>query len=275
MARAAAHPIQRPLRLPGRRVWIALAVAAAVVALAVVGYPWLERSSLVEVRKTTVEGVGGYQADKIAAALERAGAGMSTLDPDEAALRAAVKDFATVRGISVDTDLPNGLIVTVREDRPVAVLASGDTRVPVAADGRPLPGLPTGDLPLVPTRGAIDGQGALPAPTVRVLEALRLAPPAMRRQVRFGGVADATGLTFALRSGITLRFGGSDRLRAKWIAAESVLADPDLGSPTYIDVREPDRPAAGGVLPTAGATTGQATAPGQADPQVQPETPVP
>ncbi len=49
-----------------------------------------------------------------------------------------------------------------------------------------------------------------------------------------------------LRGGIPVRFGNGSRATEKWAAAAAVLADPKLDSLTYLDVRVPERPAAGG-----------------------------
>jgi cell division protein FtsQ len=55
------------------------------------------------------------------------------------------------------------------------------------------------------------------------------------------------GWTLPLRRGPTLYFGGSERLAAKWAATATVLADPTSNGATYLDVRLPERPAAGGL----------------------------
>jgi hypothetical protein len=53
------------------------------------------------------------------------------------------------------------------------------------------------------------------------------------------------GLTAQLRNGPTLYFGDASRLNAKWIAVSQVLGDPGSTGAAYIDVTDPDRPAAG------------------------------
>ena len=98
----------------------------------------------------------------------------------------------------------------------------------------------------------------------RAVAALAAAPPALRARVRRVYLGP-NGLTLPLRNGPTLYFGGSERLRAKWIAAATVLADPTSTGATYIDLRLPERPAAGGLE--------QPPAPGTDGPQVAPATP--
>jgi cell division protein FtsQ len=75
------------------------------------------------------------------------------------------------------------------------------------------------------------------------------------------------GWTLPLRDGPTLYFGGFERLAAKWAAAATVLADRSSAGATYLDLRLPERPAAGGLEdpaatqgPSATGTTPGATA---------------
>ena len=49
-----------------------------------------------------------------------------------------------------------------------------------------------------------------------------------------------------------MRFGSSSGAAAKWAAAAAVLADPKLDGLTYVDVRVPERAAAGGASPAPG-----------------------
>ena len=56
--------------------------------------------------KVRISGVSGPQAHAIEAALRSAAHGMSTLDLDTAALRAAVAQFAVVRGLHASTHFP-------------------------------------------------------------------------------------------------------------------------------------------------------------------------
>jgi hypothetical protein len=62
------------------------------------------------------------------------------------------------------------------------------------------------------------------------------------------------GLVAVLSSGPKLRFGDGGRLRAKWIAALRVLSDPAARTAAYIDLRVPERPAAGGLSVAQGGT---------------------
>jgi cell division protein FtsQ len=252
-------------------------VAVLIVILLGVGcvasYYWVRDSSLMAVRTASVEGVNGYKAQEIRKRLETAAIGLSTVNTDVSALRAAVADYPTVRSIAVDGQPPHDLTIIVKEDRPLAVLQAGDKRVTVGAGGRLLEGVPAGDVPIVPVRGGLPDGGGVRSETRMVLAALQAAPSSMRGQIEIGGVANETGLTIQLDTGVALRFGDATRLRAKWLAAASVLSDPEAAKATYIDLRAPERPAAGGLQPAAaGAVPAPSpTATTQAQPQPQPE----
>ena len=90
--------------------------------------------------------------------------------------------------------------------------------------------------------------------TKRLVAVLAAAPAALRAMV--GRVyLGSHGLTAPLRNGPTLYFGGAERLRAKWVSVARVLADPSSRGATYLDVRLPERPAAGGLQQASSDTT--------------------
>ena len=65
------------------------------------------------------------------------------------------------------------------------------------------------------------------------------------------------GLAATLESGPKLYFGGGSRLAAKWGAAAQVLADRTSKGASYLDLRVPERPVAGGLQPRATNTQAQ------------------
>jgi hypothetical protein len=68
------------------------------------------------------------------------------------------------------------------------------------------------------------------------------------------------GLTIVMRSGLLVYCGDAARPHAKWISLARVLADPSSAGASYVDVRLPERPAAGyasGVAPSSGARVGE------------------
>ncbi len=73
------------------------------------------------------------------------------------------------------------------------------------------------------------------------------------------------GLQARLREGLVLRFGDGQRLEAKWLAARAVMRDPGAAAATYIDLRIPARPAAGGLTEAQGGAPASLTAVAAAD----------
>jgi cell division protein FtsQ len=225
-----------------------IATAAACVVLAAVYMAWFRDSGLVKVERVTVTGVTTRDSARLREALAQAGRSMTTLHVDQGRLERAVAGFPVVRELKVSPDFPNALSIEVVEHHPAAIAIAGATRVAVAGDGTVLRGLPVdGRLPELHLRGAMPATRLREGAALRAAHVLGGAPgPLLPRllAVRDGG---DKGLTVTLREGPDLIFGDSTRLRAKWIAAARVLADPSARGATYIDVRLPDRPAAGGV----------------------------
>jgi cell division protein FtsQ len=186
---------------------------------------------------------------------------MTTLDVRESDLRAAVARFHVVWAMRVTTSLPHGLHIQVLERLPVAALSVSGQRTAVAADGAVLgPGWLSAALPSVAatpsaaTRESVRGSevlaaltvlGAAPRPLLKLIERVSFGPK---------------GLTVAMRNGLLAYFGDSTRPHAKWLALASVLAAPSAVGASYVDVRLPERPAAGfpgGSAPEARSGSGE------------------
>jgi cell division protein FtsQ len=247
--------IARPrLRLPAlaprtrRRL---LALAALCLALAA-GYQfWFRDSGLVAIDNVRVSGLTTDDAPRIRAALTSAARSMTTLHVDRERLERAVEAFSVVRGLELRSDFPHALRIRVLEHHPAAIAVTDGGRVPVAGDGTVLRALPVeGRLPTIKADGTVRGE--------------RLEDPAALAGVRVAGAAPAPlgrrlerverrreeGLVVLLRDGPELIFGTATRVRAKWMAAARVLSDKAAAGASYIDLRLPGRPAAGG-LPAA------------------------
>lgn len=80
----------------------------------------------------------------------------------------------------------------------------------------------------------------------QLVELVAAAPSALRRRATEATVTDL-GLTLEMKDGPRLYFGTADDLNAKWTAVARVLADPAAEGATYLDVRVPERVAAGGL----------------------------
>ncbi len=247
----------------GRR-WL----LAALIALPLLtgAWLWFRNSPFVAVQRVRVSGlaeVHGGDVPQIQVALADAAHGMSTLDLNTAALRAAVASFPLVRSLHARASFPHELHIEVLEQPPVAQLTVAGARAALAADGvvlgasflsSSLPavsigGVHTVSLPAVgrrvqqaQLRQALTALGAAPAPIAPLVQRAYWGPQ---------------GLTFALRGGVLAYFGDATRPHAKWLSLVRVLADPSSAGASYVDVRLPERPAAGfppGVTPP-GATT--------------------
>jgi cell division protein FtsQ len=250
-----------------RRLRIALLATLVVLPLLAGGWLLLRKSSFVAVEHVRVSGLNGPQAQAIEAALDGAARHMSTLDVRTGALRSAVASFPVVRAIRAIPSFPHGLRIEVIEQLPVAALTVDGTRTAVAADGIVLgPALLSNALPLLagyheaPVGARVQGPNVLAAVAV-----LGVAPTPLRRALA-RVYTGPDGLTVAFRSGLLAYFGDGARPHAKWTALARVLADPSSAGASYVDVRLPERPAAGfpaggGPSSDAAAATGQSSTP--------------
>jgi cell division septal protein FtsQ len=229
-----------------RRLRLALIVLLLAAPPLAGGWLWLRHSSLVSVEHVKVSGVHGPDAHAIDAALIGAARHMSTLDVHLGALRAAVAPFRLVREVRASPSFPHGLHIRVIEQPPVAALVAGAVRTAVAADGVVLgPALLSGSLPTVAASFApVTGAHLHDASLSAVLSALGAAPaPFAKLLVR--AFTGPKGLTVTMRGGLSVYFGDGSRPHAKWLSLARVLSDPSSAGASYVDVRLPDRPAAG------------------------------
>jgi len=241
------------------------AAVGAVVSLSflVPGWFWVRDSSLVGIREVQITGLSGPQAAQVRQVLTDAAERMSTLHVQPARLVEAVRGFPIVAGVRVQPHLPHELDVEITQHVAVGALVRGDRRIAVAGDGTILEGTLTKGLPVVPVSSAPGGRRLVERDALRMVALLGAAPAILRDRVSRVGTG-SHGLIAQLSAGPDLYFGGSGRLSAKWAAATSVLADPDARGAAYLDLRVPERPAAGGFGSASGAT-----APADTQPQVQ------
>ena len=229
----------------GRRRLAVLMLIATVLAA---GYMlWLRDSGLVAVEEVAIAGPSGSDADRLRTALDGAAREMTTLHVDRDRLEGIATSFPTVRGLEVERDLPSGLRIHVIEHRPVALLIDGERRVPVAADGSILSGLPATDrLPELMARDGAGEQRLEPGHGLAAAELAGGAPAALRPRLASVTRGPQRGFVITLRGeGPELVFGDRTRIAAKWAAASRVLAD-GAADAAYLDVRLPDRPVTGG-----------------------------
>jgi cell division protein FtsQ len=250
-----------------RRLRIAFLATLIMLPLLAGGWLLLRSSPLTSVEQVRVSGLHGPQARAIETALTGAASHMSTLGVHTAALRASVASFPVVRSVRAIPSFPHGLRIVVSEQPPAAALVAGGTRTAVAADGVVLgPALLSSSLPTL--NGAFEpavGQHLHDATLLGSLAVLGAAPAPLAKHVArvYNG---PEGLTVAMRGGLLAYFGDAARPHAKWFSLARVLADPSSTGASYIDVRLPERPAAGfpsgsGPAGATTSTTGQASTP--------------
>jgi cell division protein FtsQ len=236
---AAAASLRKPSRLQ-----VVLAIALA--GLCAGGFLWFRTSSFVSVTEVQVSGVTGVDSGPIEAALNAAAKRQSTMAASAGALEAAVARFHVVRAIAVSTSFPHTMRIDVLEQLPVARLAGEVGTTVLAADGVVLgPALSSRALPqisasFIPKTGGtvhnwrlreyVKLLGATPAPLLPLVKQLYIAKQ---------------GLTAKMKGGLLVYFGNASRPHAKWASLAAVLANPEAKGAVYIDVRAPERPAAG------------------------------
>jgi cell division protein FtsQ len=243
-----------------RRMLVVLGVCLALAA----GFQfWLRDSSLVAVEDVKVTGLTTKDAPRVRAALASAAHNMTTLHVDHAELERAIAAYPVVRALEVNADFPHRLEIRVLEHRPAALVGG----LPVAGDGTILRGLPVeGRLPKIDARGRLDGDRLSDPGALHAARVAGAAPAPLRGRLERIDLRSEEGIVVELRDGPELFFGDATHVRAKWIAAVRILADPEAAGASYIDVRLPGRPAAGGLpaetlAPVAPAGSAELAAP--------------
>jgi cell division septal protein FtsQ len=208
---------------------------------------WLRDSSLVAVDDVEVVGVTAGEREQIVAELTAVAKQMTTLHVDEDRIEQVASAYPTIRGVSVDPNFPHGMRIEVAERPPRMLVRGGGREVPVAADGTLLAGVPVGEaeLPVLEV-DEVPGEGALGGEPLEQALVVGAAPEPLRPLIEKVDYTDDYGVEITLRGDIPVRFGSGSGAQEKWAAAAAVLADPKLDALTYVDVRVPVRPAAGG-----------------------------
>jgi len=223
---------------------------------------WVRDSSLVAVRAVTVTGLASSDAPQIRDALRAAALDMTTLHVRNGALRAAVSGYPSIKDLETYAHVPHGLTIRVRERAPVVAIDSGGSSVPASSDGLVLRGMTASGLPTLRVRSAPGSGRVTDRSTLGALAVAGGAPRPLRDRIErlWSG---PRGLTLALRDGPDLVFGSSADAARKWLAAVRVLADPSAAGAIYLDLRVPERVAAGGL----GTVEDDPDLPLSADPQ--------
>jgi cell division protein FtsQ len=247
-------------RRVGRQARLSLLCLAVLAALLAAGWLWFRDSSLVRVEHLSVTGEAGPDSDQIRSALTAAARNMTTLDVRMNRLRAAVAPYPVVQDLKVSPQFPHGMRIEVVERLPVGVVVIY-RRIAVAADGTLMYDVPVSpNLPAIPLRVPPRGKRVTDPEGREAIAMLAAAPQALLARVS-QVTTDAThGLVAQIREGPSIYFGPASQLEAKWLSAEAVLADPGSAGAQYIDVTDPQRPAAGAQPSAAGSAGSQASA---------------
>jgi cell division protein FtsQ len=253
-------PVFRGIRVSPR---IAIGIVTAIVLL-VAGWMWFRDSSLVAVKRVRITGVSGPDAHRIRQALLAAARNMTTLDADTGALQTAVSPFPVVKSVSATTQFPHGMRIHVTEQIPVAAVVVSGRAIAVASDGTLLHDVSaTHGLPSIPVDVAPGGARLTDRAALDAVMVLAAAPYAMLARVTEVTTIAQHGLVAQLQNGPSIYFGDTTDLGAKWRAATRVLADAGSAGASYIDVTDPERPAAGGPLASSTSTAGTGGSSGQ------------
>lgn len=228
-------------------VWRRRAAALVAVAIVLVAgyYLWLRDSSLFAVDEVKVEGAT-VNGDEVAAALEDVAGEMTTLHIDDEKLREAVSRFPTIASIEADASLPSSLTITVTERLPVARVNDGGEDLAVSADGFVLRGVEVDRQALPPIEATVEGVRVDPEGAEEAAIAGGAPAELRERIVELAFDPERGGVVVEIENAPELRFGDGSEAGEKWDAVVSVLSNPELGSPAYLDASVPERPVTGG-----------------------------
>jgi cell division protein FtsQ len=218
-----------------------------VLMVAGLGWLWYRDSSFVKIRHVTVTGLSGPDIPQIRGALEESALTMTTLNVQIGKLDAAVSEYSAVHSLSVTTQGHHAVLIRVNEEVPVASVNSGGELVVVDGSGQLLPQSTAahGVLPTLLMASAPSGDQIKAAGTLASLQVLQAAPYQWLAHIQTVTTSTAHGVIVHLRKGPEVYFGPPNQLAAKWTALDAVLRDSGSAGAQYIDVSDPQRPAAG------------------------------
>jgi hypothetical protein len=129
--------------------------------------------------------------------------------------------------------------------------------------GEPAPAqpLPVIALTALPRGATLRGTGA-----IGLLRLLQAAPWQLVSHIRLVSRSVPHGIVASLRHGPSIYFGDAGELEAKWLAAVAVLSASGAAGASYVDVTDPQHPAAGVPTATTAAPATGATAPASGTP---------
>ena len=184
------------LKKPGYRYLAGIIIAAALVTAPRWGRATMHGMTYFHIRKLEIRGVRYLQPSDVVARL-RVDTLRSIVD-DIAPLEARLRSHPQVADVAITRRFPGTLVVTIKENMPVALVPRGDGLQPYDSAGRALPIDPSRanlDLPVLtsPDRGAL-----------RLIGELRATDPKMFDLIS-EVVLDGRDLVFTLNSSLRVR----------------------------------------------------------------------
>lgn len=224
-----------------------------VIGLAISWFTWLRDLPVFEIREVRVTGLETLstaedqdEALALTRAVSTSLSEMTTLHVRQDELDRALAQWPRVAGIDVSTEFPNGATarLDLREDG--SVIGEGETAVLVATDGTLLGpvGEGTETLPRIGGEPPSDDRTTLGGPRLSQAIVLGSVPTEIRPFVDRSRIGEK-GIEIELTNGLVLVFGDDTKSVAKWKAATTVIADPELAGAGYVDLTVPWRPAVG------------------------------
>ncbi len=168
------------LKKPGYRYLAGIIVAALLVTSPSWGRASLRKLTYFHVRRLDIRGLTYLQPEDVVARL-RVDTLRSIVD-DVTPLEARLRSHPQIAEVSISRRLPGTLVVTIRENLPVALVPRGDGLQPYDSAGRPLPIDPSRealDLPVLvqPDRGALNLLGQIRATEPKLFESISEVTP--------------------------------------------------------------------------------------------------
>jgi cell division protein FtsQ len=216
---------------------------------------WFRSSGFVRVKHVTVTGVSIRDGARLSAALTNAALGTSVLDVPIGKLETVASPYKSVRKIEASAQSFHDLKLRVVEYQPAAVAVGPDRRpVALTINGELLEGFPLDrPLPLFLVAEPVAGSKLSSPDGKSLLDVYRAAPAELAGRITQMRSTSKDGVVASVAGSGDIVFGDPSQSQQKWASAVRVLADPAASGALYVDVRLPDRPAAGhGPSPASG-----------------------